>query len=244
MELKGRVALVTGSARRLGRSIARALAEAGCAIAIHHHASPAEAGDAVRECQAHGVDAETFQADLGDPSQIDRLFAELENSFGQLDILVNNAAIFAGVPATQITPEEWDRVLNLNLRAPFFCSQHAARLMKRTDAGSIVNIADVAAFQAWPGYAHYCVSKAGLVMVTRVLARALAPEVRVNALAPGPVLPPDDASADERERLAELTALKRLGRPEDVVQAVLFLVGSSYITGETIVVDGGKLLRT
>jgi pteridine reductase len=244
MGLNGRVALVTGSARRLGRSIAGALAEAGCAIVIHHHASSAEAGDAVRECQAHGVDAEAFQADLGDPSQIDRLFAQLESSFGRLDILVNNAAIFAGAPATQITPEEWNRVLNLNLRAPFFCSQHAARLMKRTGAGSIVNIADVAAFQAWPGYAHYCVSKAGLVMATRVLARALAPEVRVNAVAPGPVLPPDDASAAERERLAELTALKRLGRPEDVVQAVLFLVGSSYITGETIVVDGGKLLRT
>jgi NAD(P)-dependent dehydrogenase (short-subunit alcohol dehydrogenase family) len=244
MELNGRVALVTGSARRLGRSIASALAEAGCAIAIHHNASRAEAGDAVRECQAHGVDAEAFQADLGDPEQIDRLFAELESSLGRLDILVNNAAIFAGVPATQITPEEWDRVLNLNLRAPFFCSQQAARLMKRAGAGSIVNIADVAAFQAWPGYAHYCVSKAGLVMVTRVLARALAPEVRVNAVAPGPVLPPEDTSADERERLAELTALKRLGRPEDIVQAVLFLVASSYITGETIAVDGGKLLRT
>ncbi|UCC81451.1 MAG: 3-oxoacyl-ACP reductase FabG [Gemmatimonadota bacterium] len=244
MDFSGKVALVTGSARRLGRSIAGALAEAGCAIVIHHHASPSEAADAVGECRALGVEAAALQADLGDPEQIDLLFAELESSFGRLDILVNNAATFAGVPATQITPEEWDRVLNLNLRAPFFCSQHAARLMKRTGAGSIVNLADVAAFQAWPGYAHYCVSKAGLVMVTRVLARALAPEVRVNAVAPGPVLPPEDTSPDEQERLAELTALKRLGEPDDVVQAVLFLVRSDYITGETIVVDGGKLLRT
>ncbi|MGD2216375.1 MAG: SDR family oxidoreductase [Gemmatimonadales bacterium] len=244
MELTGRVALVTGSARRLGRSIADALAEAGCAIAIHHHASPSEAADAVRGCRALGVDAAAFQADLGDPDQIERLFAELESGFGQLDILVNNAAIFARVPATRITPEEWDRVLNLNLRAPFFCSQRAARLMMRAGTGSIVNIADVAAFQAWPAYAHYCVSKAGLLMVTRVLARALAPEVRVNAVAPGPVLPPEGSLPDEAERLAELTALKRLGGPEDVVQAVLFLIKSSYITGETIVVDGGKLLRT
>ncbi|NIN72904.1 MAG: SDR family oxidoreductase [Gemmatimonadetes bacterium] len=244
MELNGRVALVTGSARRLGRSIAGALAQAGCAIAIHHHCSPAEAADAVHECRALEVEAAAFQADLEDPRQIDRLFAELESSFGQLDILVNNAAIFAGGPAAQITPEEWDRVMDLNLRAPFFCCQQAARLMQRAGAGSIVNIADVAAFQAWPGYAHYCVSKAGLVALTRVLARALAPEVRVNAVAPGPVLPPEDVSPDERERLAELTALKRLGEPDDVVQAVLFLVGSDYITGETIIVDGGKLLRS
>jgi NAD(P)-dependent dehydrogenase (short-subunit alcohol dehydrogenase family) len=244
MELNGRVALVTGSARRLGRSIANALAEAGCAVAIHHHASPAEAVDAVRGCRAHGVEAEAFQADLRDPVQIGRLFTELESRFGRLDILVNSAATFARTPAMQITPEEWDRVLDLNLRAPFLCSQAAARMMKGAGAGSIVNIADVAAFQAWPGYAHYCVSKAGLVMVTRVLARALAPEVRVNAIAPGPVLPPEDTSADERGRLAELTALKRLGRPEDVVDATLFLLGSSYITGETIAVDGGRLLRS
>lgn len=244
MDLNGRVALVTGSARRLGRSIAGGLAEAGCAIAIHHHASPEEADDAVRGCQAQGVEAAAFQADLSDPDQIDRLFAELEDRFGRLDILVNNAAVFTRVPATQITPEEWDRVLDVNLRAPFLCSQHAARLMKREGAGSIVNIADIAAFQAWPGYAHYCVSKAGLVMATRVLARALAPDVQVNAVAPGPTLPPEDASPDERARLAEMSVLDRLGRPEDVVQAVLFLVGSSYITGETIVIDGGKSLRT
>lgn len=242
--MNGKVALVTGSARRLGRSIASALAEVGCAIAIHHHASPNEAADAVSACQALGVEAQAIQADLGDPQQVDRLFAELESGLGRLDILINNAAVFARVPAMQITPEEWDRVVNLNLRAPFFCSQHAARLMKRAGAGSIVNIADVAAFQAWPGYAHYCVSKAGLVAVTRVLARAFAPEVRVNAVAPGPVLPPEDTSSLERERLAELTALQRLGQPDDIVQAVLFLIGSTYITGETIIVDGGKLLRT
>lgn len=236
--------MVTGSARRLGRSIAGALAEAGCAIAIHHHASAAEAADAVRACQALGVEAAAFQADLGDPTQIDRLFSELESSFGRLDILVNSAAVFAAVPVAKITPEEWERVLNLNLRAPFFCSQRAARLMRRSGAGSIVNIADVAAFQPWPGYAHYCISKAGLVMATRVLARALAPEIRVNAVAPGPVLPPEGTSPDERERLANSTALKRLGTPEDVVEAVLFLVRSAYVTGEAIVVDGGKLLGT
>ncbi|MGD2152820.1 MAG: SDR family oxidoreductase [Gemmatimonadales bacterium] len=244
MELSGKVALVTGSARRLGRSIAEALAQTGCGIAIHHHASPGDADDAVRRCQAHGVEAAVFQADLGEPDQIDRLFAEIEARFGQLDVLVNNAATFARVPATQITPQEWDRVLDLNLRAPFLCSQRAARLMKRAGAGAIINIADVGAFQAWPGYAHYCVSKAGLVMATRVLARALAPEVRVNAVAPGPVLPREGTSPDMRARLAASTALQRLGGPEDIVRTVLFLIESSYITGETIVVDGGKLLRT
>ncbi len=244
MDLRGHVALVTGSARRLGRSIAGALAEAGCDIAIHHHAASEEAADAVREFQARGIAAAALQADLRDPGEIDHLFAQLERAFGRLDILVNNAAAFERAPALELRPEDWDRVVNLNLRAPFFCSQAAARLMRRTGSGSIVNIADVAAFQPWPGYAHYCISKAGLVMATRVLARALAPEVRVNAVAPGPVLPSEDLSTAERERLAELTALGRLGEPEDVVDAVLFLVGSDYITGETIVVDGGKMLRS
>ncbi|UCC73311.1 MAG: SDR family oxidoreductase [Gemmatimonadota bacterium] len=244
MDTGRRLALVTGSARRLGRAIATALAEAGCNIALHHHAAPAAALEAVGEIQRLGVDAVAFQADLSDLEEIRRLFAGLDSAFGRLDILVNNAAIFERAPVLDISPAAWDRVLDLNLRAPFFCSQEAARLMARSGAGSIVNIADVAAFQAWPGYAHYCVSKAGLVMMTRVLARALAPEVRVNAVAPGPVLPPEDLAAAERRQLAEMTALKRLGAPADVARAVLFLVESSYITGETIVVDGGKLLRS
>jgi len=243
-ELRGNVALVTGSTRRLGRAIARALAAAGCDVAVHHRRSAAEAESAVEELRSFGVAARSFQADLADLSQIGRLFTEVEAAFGRLDVLVNNAAVFERRPALEITQEDWERVLSLNLRAPFFCSQAAAHLMRRAGAGSIVNIADVAAFQAWPGYAHYCISKAGLVMATRALARALAPEVRVNAVAPGPVLPPEGLSGAESRELADMTALRRLGTPEDVAGTVLFLVRSDYITGETIVVDGGKILRT
>jgi NAD(P)-dependent dehydrogenase (short-subunit alcohol dehydrogenase family) len=243
MHLEGRVALVTGAARRLGRAIARGLADAGADVAIHHHSSPEPAEEAARELTLLGRRAEVFQADLADPEQISALFAKLEGAFGRLDILVNSAAVFVRKPVLEISPEDWDHTMNVNLRGAFFCSRHAARLMKREGSGAIINISDVASFQPWPAYAHYCISKAGLVMMTRVLARALAPEVRVNAVAPGPVLPPDELTAVERRELAEMTALKKLGTPEDVVRAVLFLTASDYITGETIVVDGGKMLR-
>jgi NAD(P)-dependent dehydrogenase (short-subunit alcohol dehydrogenase family) len=243
MDLNGRVALVTGGARRLGREIARALAAAGSDLAVHHHAAPEHAEVTVCELRGLGVRAEVFQADLRRPEQIATLFDEIATSFGHLDILVNSAALFERKPALDITPADWDRVMNLNLRGAFMCSQQAARLMMGCGTGVIVNIADVAAFQPWPAHAHYCISKAGLVMMTRVLARALAPEIRVNAVAPGPVLPPEGLTDGERQELAQLTELKRWGTPEDVARTVLFLVASDYITGETIVVDGGKTLR-
>lgn len=244
MELSGKVALVTGSARRLGADIARGLARAGVSIAVHHNRSPQAAESIAREIDRLGPRAETFQADLTDSEQLFALFSDIDRHFGRLDILVNNAALFERAPVLEITPEVWDRTLNLNLRAPFFCSQSAARLMRRVEGGLIVNIADIGSFQPWPGYAHHCTAKAGLVMLTRVLARALAPDIRVNAIAPGPVLPPDDLGAEERRELADKTALRRLGRPEDVTKAVLFLAESEYVTGETIVVDGGKLLAS
>lgn len=243
-DLSGHVALVTGSARRLGRAIARALAEAGADLAVHHHDSTDQAEEAAGEFAALGARVEVLQADLYDTGEIRKLFASVDDAFGRLDILVNNAAIFERRPALEITVEDWERALNLNLRTPFFCSQQAAHLMRRSGAGKIINIADVAAFQPWPGYAHYCISKAGLVMMTRVLARVLAPEIQVNAVAPGPVLPPEELAEDERAGLAEMTALKRLGTPADVAEAVIFLARSTYITGETVVVDGGKLLKT
>ena len=242
MDLSGQVALVTGSAHRLGRSIGQALAAAGADIAVHYHSSAEAANVAVHEFRDLGVRAEAFKADLRDPDQIGTLFAALVEQFGKLDVLVNSAALFQRKPALEITLDDWNSVINLNLRAAFLCSQRAAELMLRAGGGAIVNIADAGAFQPWPGYAHHCISKAGLLMMTRVLARALAPEIRVNAIAPGPVLPPEELDADERGKLAEMTALKKLGTPEDVARTVLFLLESDYITGETIVVDGGKLL--
>ncbi len=242
MDLRGRVALVTGSARRLGRAIARALAAAGADVAVHHNRSPEAAAEAIAEFRSFGVRAEEFQADLTDSTEIDRLFVALDETFGRLDVLVNSAALFERKPVLEITTDDWDRVLNVNLRAPFFCSQQAASRMQDSGMGKIINIADVGGLQPWPGYAHHSISKAGLVMMTRVLARALAPQVQVNAIAPGPVLPPEELTAEERQRLAEMTALKRLGTPNDVAKAVLFLIESDYITGETVVVDGGEML--
>ncbi|KPK56852.1 MAG: hypothetical protein AMS21_12325, partial [Gemmatimonas sp. SG8_38_2] len=220
----------------------RGLAESGADVAIHHHSSPELAEEARREIGDLGKRAEVFKSDLTNPAQIAELFGDVDDAFGSLDILVNSAAVFGRKPVLEITPDDWDHTIDLNLRGTFFCSQCAARLMKRQGSGVIINISDVAAFQPWPGYAHYGISKAGVHMMTRVLARALAPEIRVNAVAPGPVLPPDSTDLEERSRMAEMTALKRLGSPDDVVSAVLFLVESDYITGETIVVDGGKLV--
>ncbi len=155
---------------------------------------------------------------------------------------MNNASVLVRKPLLEITAQEWDDVLNINLRAPFLCAQGAARLMAKGGGGKIINLADLAAFQPWPAYAHHCASKAGLVALTRVLARALGPAIQVNAIAPGPVLPPESWTEEERAELARRTALKRLGSPEDVVRAVLFILESDYMTGETIVVDGGRLL--
>lgn len=244
MEPEGRIALVTGAARRLGRHLAVSIAEAGAAsVVIHHHASPDHAEAVREEIQALGVRAIVVQADLTRTDEIPALFERVGEALGRLDLLVNSAALFQHRAVMEITPEEWNRVLGLNLTAPFFCSQHAARLMGQ-EGGQIINIADVAAFQPWSGYAHHSVSKAGIVMLTRVLAKALAPRIRVNAVAPGTVLPPADLDASQRQDLADATALKRLGSPQDVAEAVLFLARSRYITGETIVVDGGKILMT
>lgn len=242
MEIKGKVALVTGCARRVGRVIGRALAGAGADIIVHHHASEIEASEAVTEFRGYGVRSEAVQADLTRPSQIEDLFGRVDALWGRLDLLVNSAAVFERATLEEITPEAWDRVIALNLRAPFLCSKAAVPLMGPT-GGSIINIADVAAFQPWPGYIHYCASKAGLVMLTRGLARALAPRIRVNAIAPGPVLPPPGTSGHEVENMADLTVLRRIGAPEDVAGAVLYLAESDFVTGSTLVVDGGTMLR-
>lgn len=244
MQLSGRVALVTGSARRLGRAIAAGLARRGVEVAVHHHASSEEAAQAVHEFQKLGVRSRVYRADLRYPAEIEALFRAIQSDFGGLDILVNSAAVLERKPLLEITPQDWDDVLNLNLRAPFLCAQHAARIMMKGGGGKIINLSDLAAFQPWPAYAHHCASKAGLEAITRVLARALGPEIQVNSIAPGSVLPPEDWGEQERAELIRRTALKRLGSPDDVVRAVLFVLESDYMTGATLLVDGGRLLMT
>lgn len=242
MELAGRVALVTGAGRRLGQAFARALAERGMTLALHYNASR-EGADALRaEILAAGGRAECFGADLSNGHTARALPGRVAEQFGRLDVLVNSAAVMHQVAFEATTPELYDDVLHLNLRAPFFVAQGAAAALRAAN-GAIVNLADLGGIQPWPGFAAHSVSKAGVVMLTRILALSLAPDVRVNAIAPGAVLVPENYDAAERDRLARTTPLKRLGTPRDAVGALLFLLESDYITGDVIVVDGGRHLK-
>jgi pteridine reductase len=243
MELPGRVALVTGAGRRLGRELARALAERGMVLAIHHHAS-SEGAEALRaEVDAAGGRAECFPADLTDAGAARALPGRVVKAFGGLDVLVNSAAVMHRLALEQTTPEQYDAILDLNLRAVFFCTQGAAPALRHA-RGKVVNLADLAGLQPWPGFAAHSVSKAGVVMLTKVLARSLAPEVTVNAIAPGAVLVPEEYDEEERQRLARATPLGRLGSPRDVVGAMLYLLeAGEFVTGEVLTVDGGRLLR-
>lgn len=243
MELRGRVALVTGAGRRLGRAFAEALAGRGMAVAIHHHTSVRGADELRRNIIAAGGRATCFDADLSDPAAAAELPRRVVREVGQLDVLVNSAAIMRRLSVGDTTPEQWDEIFAVNLRAAFFCAQGAAPAL-RAARGKVVNIADLSGLEPWPGFAAHSVSKAGVVMLTRVLARALAPEVTVNAIAPGAVLVPEDYDQEERDRLARTTPLGRLGTPDDAVAALLYLLeGGDFVTGEVLVVDGGRLDR-
>jgi pteridine reductase len=243
MELRGRVALVTGGGRRLGRALAQALGERGMTLAIHHHASSKGAADLRDSIVAAGGRAACFAADLADPAAAAELPRRVATEFGRLDVLVNSAAVMHRRSFEDTTPAQWDEVLDLNLRSVFFCTQGAAPAL-RAAHGKVVNLADLSGLEPWPGFAAHSISKAGVVMLTKVLAHALAPEVTVNAIAPGAVLVPEDYDAEERDRLARTTPLRRLGSPSDVVAALLYLLeGGDFVTGEVLVVDGGRLLR-
>lgn len=242
MELTGRVALVTGAGRRVGAAIAGGLARAGCDVAVHHHASTEGAEATLRSVRAAGRRGESFAADLRDPAAARELPRRVVETLGRLDVLVNSAGVMVRREFADITPDDWNDALALNLSAALFTAQGAAPHLRRT-RGKIVNLADVAAFEVWPAYLPLNVSKAGVVMLTRGLARVLAPEVTVNAVAPGAVLPPADWPEEARAHLASTTPLRRLGAPEDVVRAVLFLLENDYVTGVVLPVDGGRLVR-
>lgn len=242
-ELRGGVALVTGGARRLGRAFAESLAAEGLHVAVHYQASAREARETVAMIAAAGGSAEAFGADLRDATQATELPGRVVQHFGRLDVLVNSAAVMERKSVAETTVADWDDILNLNLRAPFFLAQQAAEHLAAR-RGTIVNIADLSGFEPWRNYPAHSVSKAGIVMLTKVLATALAPEITVNGIAPGTVLLPDDWGDERREFLASTTPLGRLGKPEDAVQALKYLVfHAEFVTGETIVVDGGRLLR-
>lgn len=243
MELAGRVALVTGAGQRLGRAFAAALAERGMAVALHHNRSAGGARELRDSIRAGGGRAECFAADLADAALARGLPARVAESFGALDVLVNSAAVMHRIAFEETTIEQYDAIMHVNLRAIFFLSQGAAPAL-RAAHGKIINIADLGGLEPWPSYAAHSVSKAGLVMLTKVLSRVLAPEVTVNAIAPGTVLVPESYTAAQRERLAKETPLRRLGEPADAVSAMLYLLEhGDFVTGEVLVVDGGRILR-
>jgi pteridine reductase len=243
VQLENRVALVTGAARRVGRDVALELARAGAHTVVHYHTSEAAARETAAAIEALGVRALAVRADLGQPAEINALFARIAAAFGGLDVLVNSASIMERGEAASLPLADWQRSLDLNLTAPFLCAQLGARSMQARDGGVIVNVADGSALRPYAAYPAHSVSKAGLVMLTQVLAKAFAPRVRVNAVSPGPVLKPDEMDAATWQRLAGHTLLKREGSGYDVARAVRFLIENDFITGETLVVDGGERFR-
>jgi 3-oxoacyl-[acyl-carrier protein] reductase/pteridine reductase len=234
----GKVVLVTGGARRIGRGIAQRLAAEGARVAIHYHRSESEARRTAEELGG----AELFRANLESVAEIAAMFAQIENRMGRLDALVNNAARFTRFDPLEIGERDWDFIHSVNLKAVFFCCQNGARLMRKTGGGRIVNISSLGGIRPWAEHAHYCASKAGVIMLTRALAKAWAPEITVNSVAPG-VIPFDDI--DERgKRMIESTPARRGGTPAEVADAVVyFLRAGNFITGQTLAVDGGLSQR-
>lgn len=238
----GRIALVTGGAVRVGRAISSALAEDGYRLVIHYNSSSGPADELVDEIRGKGGDAVAMGADLADAEAVRRLADEAVAAFGGIDVLVNNASVFPPERLEDTDEALWDHTLAVNLKAPFFLIRHLAATL-RERRGVVINMADLAGMQPWAAYAAHGISKAGVIHLTRVAARSLAPEVRVNGIAPGTVLPPESMSDEEVRQLAERAPLKRNGSPDDVVRALRYLLQANFVTGETLVVDGGRTLR-
>src|SRR5712672_749913 len=238
--LQGRVVLVTGAAKRIGRMVAVRLAAEGADVVIHYNRSKSEAEDAVAEIVKLGRKSIAIQADLCSLAQIKRLFQQTVDQFGRLDILVNSAANFLPFHLAATTEKMWDTALDTNLKAPFFCAQAAAPLLKQS-RGVIINFADIGGILPWPGYIAHCASKAGMIMLTKCLAKALAPEVRVNAIASGTITMSGDPTEWEADFIRR-APLHRTGTTEDVAEAISYLVHAKFMTGQVLILDGGRTL--
>lgn len=239
MSLSGKVILVTGAARRIGRGIALHLAREGARVAIHYSSSRREAEQTAAECG----NAPTFAANLESVAEIEDLFRRVEEHFGRIDGLVNNAARFTRFDPLQLTESDWDFIHSVNLKAVFFCCQQAAKRMQATGGGRIVNISSLGGIRPWEEHVHYCASKAGVIMLTKALAKALAPSITVNSVAPGVI--PFEENSDARIRsLVQATPAQRAGTAAEIADAVSYFLGATnFVTGQILAVDGGLSLR-
>lgn len=244
MSLQGKVVLVTGAARRVGRVIALAFAAKGARVAVHYNTSVSEAKRVAQAVKTlSGADAEVFRANLVDAAAPQKLADAVARRFGAIDILVNSASLYERTPLAVASADDWDRQMAVNARAPFFLAQACAPWLKRSGEGVVLNIADWSGHRPYADYGPYCASKAALLCVNKSLARALAPDIRVNAILPGPVLSPEGMPEGEKRKIAEATLLKRLGTPEAVARACVFLAEfADYSTGAELTVDGGRLI--
>jgi 3-oxoacyl-[acyl-carrier protein] reductase len=237
--LEGQVAVVTGAGKRIGRSVALRLAAEGADVVVNYRGSADEARKVVDEIKASGRKAVAIQGDVSKRADVRRLFASAMEQFGRVDILVNNAGTFFAAKFEDITDEQWDGIMDANLKSQFLCAQAAAPIMKKQGSGRIVNISSLGGLLAWPAYTHYCVSKAGVIMLTRCMARALGPEILVNSVAPGTIQFPGEAPDED---YIERVPLHRTGTGDDIADAVAYLVKSDFVTGQIIAVDGGRVL--
>ena len=235
------VAVVTGAGKRLGRQIALALAEAGFDLVLHYRSSGEGVRMARQKIASLGRRSISVRGDLRKSSDVKKLIRKAEQSFGRVDLLVNNAAVFRKASLSTTTESLWDEALETNLKAPFLAAQAVAPIMKRQGGGKVINIASLGGLQAWKEHLPYSISKAGVIMLTRILARELAPEVQVNAIAPGTIIVPGEESPDIRHVATTTIPLQRYGKPSDIADLVVFLATkSAYVTGQIIAVDGGR----
>jgi NAD(P)-dependent dehydrogenase (short-subunit alcohol dehydrogenase family) len=244
MKISGKTALVTGGAQRVGKALTLALARAGANVVVHYHTSAASAEETAAEARALGVRALAIQADIADPGAVEAMSARATAELGGVDILVNSASFFKTTPIPSNDFSAWKQVTAVLIDGAFYCSNIFGKEMIRRGEGAIVNIVDLSAWEPWPHFAAHSVGKAALLALTRQLALEFAPSVRVNAVAPGAVLPPENYSPEKIARSAKNTLLQRWGSPEDVAGAVIFLIQADYITGDTITVDGGYRIAT
>jgi pteridine reductase len=234
---------VTGAARRVGKAIALALAQRGAHVAISYNRSEGEARQTVQEIEARGVHSLAVRGDISHNVEVNAMVAQVMEHFGRIDVLVNNASNYYKTPFESLTEEQWDDLVGTNLKGTFLVAKRVGDEMLKAGSGKIINLTDWAGFRPYKDYIPYCVAKAGVIALTKALAQTLAPNIQVNAVAPGPVLLPEDFDDNIRQAVIRATPLKRIGTPEDVAQTVVFLVeGSDFITGATIVVDGGRLI--